>query len=80
MTIYFFTRNPETGIVYAGCKAGVKRFTAPVWRQGLKFYVQTGAAITGDLERHIFTPTQVVAFVRFVESGADNLEEWGGIA
>ena len=80
MTVYFFTRNPETGVVYAGCKAGGKRFTAPVLRQGLKFYVQAGAAIAKDLERYIFTPTQVVAFARFVESGADNLEDWGGIA
>ena len=79
MTIYFFTRDPETGIVYAGCKAGGKRFTAPIWRKGLKFYVHTGAAITKNLERHIFTPTQVVAFVRFAESGADNLEDWEGI-
>lgn len=79
MTIYFFTRDPETGIIYAGCKANGKRFTAPVWRKGLKFYVQTVTAITKNLERHIFTPSQVVAFARFVESGADNLEDWEGI-
>lgn len=79
MTIYFFTRDPETGIIYAGCKANGKRFTAPVWKQGLKFYVQTGAAITKDLEWHIFTPTQVVAFVQFVESGETNLEDFRGI-
>lgn len=79
MTIYFFTRNPETGIVYAGCKANGRRFTSPVWRQGLKFYVATGAAITKDLKRHILKPRQVVAFVRFVESGAGNMEDWRGI-
>lgn len=79
MTLYFFTRDPETGIIYAGCKANGKRFTAPVWKQGLKFYVQTGAAITKDLKMHIFTPTQVVAFVQFVESGEINLEDWSGI-
>lgn len=80
MTIYFFTRNPETGIVYAGCKAGGKRFTAPVWRQGLKFYVQSGAAVTNDLTRHPFTQTQAAALTRFLESGAENLEDWEGIA
>ena len=79
MTIYFFTRNLETGIIYSGCKENGKRFTAPVLKQGLEFYVQTGAAITKDLERHIFTPTQAVAFVQFVESSAGNMEDWRGI-
>ncbi len=79
MTIYFFTRDPETGILYAGCKANGKRFTAPVWKQGETSYVTTGAAITKDLKRHDFTKAQVAALDRFIESGSDNLEAWEGI-
>ena len=79
MMIYFFTRDPQTGILYAGCKDGGKRFTAPVWKQGGTAYVTTGAAITKDLKRHDFTKSQVSALDRFIKSGSDNLEAWGGI-
>lgn len=79
MTVHFFTIDPQAGILYAGCKDGWKRFTAPIWQQGGTAYVTTGAAITKDLKRHNFTKTQVAALDRFIESGSDNLEAWEGI-
>ena len=79
MTIYFFTRDPETGIIYAGCKANGKRFTAPVWNQGKTSYVTTGAAITKDLKRHTFTSSQEEALSRFIASSSQNMEDWRGI-
>lgn len=56
MTIFFFTRDPETGLVYAGCKADGKRFISIVRKQGDEFYVVSGAEITKDRKRHNFTP------------------------
>lgn len=79
MTIYFFTQNPETGILYAGCKANGKRFTAPIWKQGKKSYVTTGAAITKDLKRYTFTSSQEEALSRFIASNSQNMEDWSGI-
>lgn len=79
MTIYFFTRDPETGIIYAGCKANGKRFTAPVWKQGETSYVTTGAAITKDLKRYTFTSSQEEALSRFIASSSQNMEDWSGI-
>lgn len=79
MKIYFFTRNPETGLIYAGCKANGKRFTAPVWKQGKTSYVTTGAAITKDLKRHTFTSNQEEALSRFIASSSQNMEDWRGI-
>lgn len=79
MTIYFFTQDPETGILYAGCKANGKRFTAPIWKQGKKSYVTTGAAITKDLKRYTFTSSQEEALSRFIASSSQNMEDWRGI-
>lgn len=79
MTIFFFTKDPETGLIYAGCKANGKRFTSLVWRQGKEFYVVSGAAITKDRERHNFTPAQSEAFSKFVESKETNFENWAGL-
>ena len=79
MKIYFFTRNLETGLIYAGCKANGKRFTAPVWKQGKTSYVTTGAAITKDVKRHTFTSNQEEALSRFIASSSQNMEDWRGI-
>ena len=66
-------------MIYAGCKANGKRFTAPVWKQGKTSYVTTGAAITKDLKRHTFTSNQEEALSRFIASSSQNMEDWRGI-
>lgn len=80
MTIHFFTIDPQTGVLYAGCKAGGKRFTAAVWSQGGSSYVTSGARLTNDLERHSFSGSQERTLQSFLSSGAQNLEIWEGIA
>lgn len=79
MTIYFFTTDPQTGILYAGCKEGKKRFISPVWKQGASAYVTTGKSITKDLEHHTFTRSQCDALSRFIATGSQNMEDWRGI-
>lgn len=79
MTVYFFTRDPETGIFYAGCKAHGKRFVSAVRRQEKEFYVVSGAEITKDRQRHNFTSEQAKAFSDFSESGAYSFENMAGI-
>lgn len=79
MKIYFFSRDPVTGLYEAGCKANGKRFVSVVWRQGMDLYVKTGAAITKDLQRYNLTATQVKAFSDFVDSGAYSFEDMAGI-
>ena len=79
MTIFFFTKDPVTGLVYAGCKADGKRFISAVQRQGAEFYVVSGAEITKDWKRHDFTPVQAEAFFKFISSGSMNFENWAGL-
>lgn len=79
MIIFFFTKDPETGLVYAGCKADGKRFISVVWHQGEEFYVVSGAEITKDRKRHNFTPEQAQAFSKFITSGSMNFENWSGL-
>lgn len=79
MTIFFFTRDPETGLVYAGCKADGKRFISIVRKQGDEFYVVSGAEITKDRKRHNFTPEQAKALSKFISSGSMNFENWAGL-
>lgn len=79
MTIFFFTKDPETGIFYAGCKENGKRFVSAVRRQGKEFYVVSGAEITKDRQRHNFTPGQAKAFSDFSASGSYSFENMAGI-
>lgn len=79
MTVYFFTKDPETSIVSAGCKANGKRFVSAVRRQEKEFYVVSGAEITKARQRHNFTPEQAKAFSDFSASGAYSFENMAGI-
>lgn len=41
-----------------------------VWAQAGRLYVNTGAAVSHDLERHDLTPEQTAAFCRFAQAQA----------
>lgn len=79
MKIWFFEGDPETGFVKAGYTVNGKRFASLVWSQAGQLFVTTGARITGDLQRHNFTPAQTAAYNAFIEGGAWSVEYKEGV-
>ena len=79
MKIYFFERDPETGIYKAGCKADGKRFVAIVWATGGRSYVRTGNRRDDNLRIHWLTPAQDEALTLFIASNSYSVEFPEGI-
>lgn len=79
MRIYFFTRDPEFGIIYAGFNVDGKRHTCYVWNNGGTHYVVTGSKNAGTLRQHVFSPGQEAVFTDFQKSELQNEEYWRGI-
>ena len=79
MTIYFLTLN-DTGTIQVGFKVNGTRYLGLLWSQGGKMYVRTGSKRDGDLQRHWLSDSQQKKCAAFIESAANNVEWWEGIA
>lgn len=77
MEIKRFRVDIPTGFVFADFSVGNANHSALVWTQAGQPYVSTGSRIRGDLERHSFSPFEIAAYRRFLESG-DAVMEIGG--
>lgn len=80
MRIWYFSANPGMGWITAGYTVNGRRFRSLVWSQAGQMFVTTGAKISGDLQRHNFTPDQTAAYNAFIKSGAWSVEYKEGIA
>ena len=73
MKIYFFERDPETGIIKAGYTLNGKRHLSLVCdSESDKPYVATN-------ERHYFNEAQTAAFREWHVSGAWSIEYYVGV-
>lgn len=80
MKIYAFTRDPETGIIFAYFTAAGNRCRCVVWRQADRYHVCTGHKITGDLVRWNFSEAQTAAYLAFRSSSAYSVDFEEGLA
>ena len=80
MKIWYFSVYPGMNWITVGYTVNGKRFTSLVWSQAGQLFVNTGAKITNDLQRHNFTPAQTAAYNAFIKSGAYSVEYEEGVA
>lgn len=79
MKIWFFEGDPETGLIKAGYTVNGKRFVSLVWSQAGQLFVNTGAKITGDLQRHDFSAAQTAAYREFISGKSWSVEYKEGV-
>ena len=79
MKIWYFSADPETGLVKAGYTVDGQRHNSLVCIQGGRLYVRTGAKFTGDLALHWFSEEQTAAYQQFIKGPSWAVEFRGGI-
>lgn len=80
MKIYAFAADPALGFVTAYFTVNGKRASGLVWEQAGTLYVNTGAAITHDLQRHNFSAEQTAAYDAFCRGREFSVDYPEGIA
>lgn len=80
LKIYAFTADPGLGFVTAYFTVNGKRGSGLVWAQAGKLYVNTGAAITHNMQRHDFSAEQTAAYNAFCKGREFSVDYEEGIA